>query len=232
MHAIFTSRLQRLLKDRDGVSALEFALILPFMALLFFGSIELSLYIEADRRVTSTASTLGDLSARLDKMTYCDIEDILNASTLLIRPNSASEVKMRISAIRDDGGAAKVSWSHARNMGAFNDDETLTLANGVLPGNGEVIMAEVSYDYNSALGYFFPTTQTLDDYFYLRPRQDNTLPWQGSRTDPGNCNLPVVNNLGACTGNCGNGKGNGGGNGTANEGNGVGPGGNNGKGGG
>ena len=50
--------------DDDGISAIEFALVAPFLALLYFGCIELSLMMQTDRRVTSAASTMGDLVAR------------------------------------------------------------------------------------------------------------------------------------------------------------------------
>ena len=62
------SRLRSLLgrfgKAREGAAAVEFALILPFMLMLYAGSIELSDLINVDRRITVISSTVGDLVAR------------------------------------------------------------------------------------------------------------------------------------------------------------------------
>ena len=54
-------RLRRLIGDERGVSAVEFALLLPLMLTLYLGAVEVSQGIGADRKVTLTARTIGDL---------------------------------------------------------------------------------------------------------------------------------------------------------------------------
>ena len=56
----------RLASDERGVAAVEFALILPFLLLLFLGTIEASSLITVDRRVNVISGTVGDLVARTD----------------------------------------------------------------------------------------------------------------------------------------------------------------------
>lgn len=41
--ADFRLQLRRFARDRSGVSALEFAIVLPFMLLLYIGSVELGM---------------------------------------------------------------------------------------------------------------------------------------------------------------------------------------------
>ena len=157
--------------DKRGVAAVEFALILPFMAVLYFGSIEVSLMISADRKVTQTASALADLVARTDEMDTAQMNDVFNAATALFTPYSASTAQMRVTSFVDSGGGvAKVAWSKGRNAGVRNTGDTVTLEPGVLPAGGSVIMAEVVYPYQSALGVFMPEGVTLHETFYLRPR--------------------------------------------------------------
>ena len=71
--------------NEDGLAAIEFALTLPLLTILYFGTIEASMMVETDRRVTSTASTIADLVSRTREVNYCEIEDIFYASSRIIR---------------------------------------------------------------------------------------------------------------------------------------------------
>jgi Flp pilus assembly protein TadG len=167
------------LADRRGVAAVEFALILPFMAILYFGSIEVSLMISADRKVSQTASSLADLVARTDEIDTAQITDVFDAATALFEPYNAATAQMRVTSVVDSGGGvAKVAWSKARNAAVRNVGDTITLEPGVLPTGGSVIMAEVVYPYQSALGVFMPEGMTLHETFYLRPRNSPKVEWK------------------------------------------------------
>ena len=52
-------RIRRLIGDERGVSAVEFAMLLPLMLTLYLGAVEVSQGIGADRKVTLTARTVG-----------------------------------------------------------------------------------------------------------------------------------------------------------------------------
>jgi hypothetical protein len=60
-------------------------------------------------------------------------------------------------------------------MTPYTVDATISVPTGIVPEDGSVIFAEVEYDYDSALGYFFTTTKTLSDEFYLRPRRTDRV---------------------------------------------------------
>jgi Flp pilus assembly pilin Flp len=50
--------------DCEGIAAVEFAMIVPIMAIMFIGAVELSQAITVDRRVSQVASSTADLVAR------------------------------------------------------------------------------------------------------------------------------------------------------------------------
>ena len=54
----------RLVRDIRGVSAVEFALVLPLMVALYLGLAEASQAIAIDRKVTLTAHALSDLASQ------------------------------------------------------------------------------------------------------------------------------------------------------------------------
>lgn len=182
--------LHRFWKNKDGVAALEFALILPLLAVLYFGTIEVSFLVEADRRVTATSSTIADLVARTNEVNYCEVEDIFYASSRIIRPSNSNLVKLRVSSIVEDSksGNTVVEWSQARGgETAYNKGTKLVVDKGVMPTSGSVIFAEVEYKYDTPFQYVIPSTSTLKQTFYLRPRQSEKVVWVGSSSDPGNC---------------------------------------------
>ena len=49
------------------VAAVEFALIVPLMLVLFFGTVEFSSGVAVDRKVTLVARTLSDLTSQNDR---------------------------------------------------------------------------------------------------------------------------------------------------------------------
>lgn len=167
----FMSRLGRFFKNRDGVSAVEFALILPVFATLYFGSIEVSFLMTVDRKVTHTASALGDLTARGTVLTRTEVGDIFAASRALFEPYDGSQAEMRVTSIQRNNGRNEVVWSESQNMTAYAEGSEVSVPNGLLQNGDSVIMAEVAYDYNSTLGYFLPSARRLDETFYLRPRR-------------------------------------------------------------
>lgn len=57
-------KIQGFRKDSEGVAAVEFALISPILLLLFIGTIEVSLMIAVDRKISRTSSAIADLIAQ------------------------------------------------------------------------------------------------------------------------------------------------------------------------
>lgn len=165
----------------SGVSAVEFALIAPLLILLYLGSVELSFLMQVNRRVTSTAAGLGDLTARLATVTDDDMSEMFQAAGVMLEPYDVTKSRMRITSIVDSGdGVAKVDWSDAYGMSPLNEGQTVTVPEGIMPSPGSVILAEVEYDYSSEIGYIIQTSKTIEDEFYLRPRRVTNIPRTGS----------------------------------------------------
>lgn len=163
--------------NEKGVSAVEFALIAPVLVLIYFGCIELSLLMRADRRVTATASSLGDLTARLTSVSDQDMQEMYNAAVVMMQPYSAEVARMRITSVVDTGdGQTKVSWSDGFNIDAYTKGANITVPAGLVPSPGSVVVAEVEYDYQSKVGFVLDTSRTVKDTFYLRPRRVTSIP--------------------------------------------------------
>jgi Flp pilus assembly protein TadG len=169
------TKLRRFFRAESGISAVEFALIAPLMAMIYFGCIELSLMMTLDRKVTGATAALGDLTSRSSTVTNADLTDIFEATRMVMQPNDMTGSRMRVSSLYEDDGQVKVGWSDGCNLTAYPDDQVVTIPDNLIPTDGTIIMAEIEYDYVSGIGYFFSTSKTLTDKFYLRPRRVDSI---------------------------------------------------------
>ena len=97
----FATRLRRFRNDRRGIAAVEFALVLPVLIVMYFGTVELTRILDANRKLTLFARTLGDLSGRADNPnpTANDMATIAGAATAILRPLDASGLQIVVNAM-------------------------------------------------------------------------------------------------------------------------------------
>ena len=171
-------------KNIEGVAAVEFALILPLLALLYLGGIELSLLMQADRRVTTVTATIGDLASRQTTLNNDDVSDIFDAARIIISPLDPALAQMRLSSlVADNNGQVTVEWSDGCNTTPRADGSSVgDLPQGIVPAGGSIILAEVMYEYDSLVNFLTDgengraiSDVTLDDRFYLRPRRTEVI---------------------------------------------------------
>ena len=182
----------RLRRNDEAVAAVEFALIVPFLITLYFGSIEAAALYAVDKRVDSISSTIGDLFAQWDpedgKISTGSTStwtNYINASTGIMSPYSTSGLKIVVSFVQvKNDGTTKVLWSKAnaagtaKTTGSSYGDSTIaasTSMNSVSRG-GCVIAAEVTYSYLPLLGQVFKVALNLKHSNYFLPRFGSTAP--------------------------------------------------------
>ena len=168
--------LRRFATDKRGVSAVEFAMLLPLMITLYIGGVEVSSAIAVDRKVTQVARTLGDLVAQSTAVNATDMTNILNAASSVVQPYSPSLIKVTVSRVDvDSNQVAKVVWSKTQNGTARAVNATVTLPAALNTANTSLIWAETQYTYTPAIGYVITGPLTLHDQIYMRPRLSDTV---------------------------------------------------------
>jgi len=169
-------RFARLHRDERGVSAVEFAMLLPLMLTLYLGAVELSQGIGADRKVTLTARTIADLVSQVSSINNSDMTNSLNAASAVIAPFPVGNLKVTVSCISvDANGKATVSWSDSLNGTARAKGSTVTLPAALVVPSSSLIWSEVQYAYTPTIGYVVSGTLTLKDQIYMRPRLSDTV---------------------------------------------------------
>jgi Flp pilus assembly protein TadG len=169
-------RLALFLRDRRGVSAIEFAILLPIMVTLYLGSVEASQGLATNRKITLTAHTLADLATQYTDITNADMTNILNAGSAIIAPYSASSLNEVISELSVDAqGQATVVWSDTLNGTARAVGQIVAVPASLAVPNTYLILAEVQYGYDPTYGYVMTGTVSLNDQSFMHPRQSASI---------------------------------------------------------
>lgn len=174
-------KVRQLARDTRGVSALEFALILPFMISMYIGAVEFSHALTVDRRVTSVASAAADLVAQSKQASSATVQDTFTAANSIMMPYSTTPITIVLTSVEaDQNNDTTVSWSCGLNAAAHADDAAFTLPAGLTQPFTSIIVAEVTYNYTPPIGEFISGSISLTETFYLRPRRSLTVEWDGA----------------------------------------------------
>ncbi len=164
-------RLSRFTRDRSGVSAVEFAFIAPVMIGLYLGCTEISDGVAADRKVSLVVDALSNLSAQVTTISTADMTNILNASSSIIAPYSANNLKATLSCLKiDANGKVTVAWSATLNGTARAVGSSVTVPSALAVPSTQLLFGEASYAYTPIVGYTITGTLTLSDHMYMAPR--------------------------------------------------------------
>lgn len=155
--------LRPLCEDKSGMAATEFALLLPVTVMLFFGVLEVSDAMMANRRVVNATNSLADLITQEKKVSTSQVDDIFSGVSSMIQPSDPTNLSLRIVSITVDPGADPdspsddkivVEWSRDKTgatpyaVGAEYDKISDTT---IIKPNTSLVIAEMIYEYESGL---------------------------------------------------------------------------------
>ena len=173
----------KLRRDKSGVAAIEFAMIVPIMVMLFFGTVEFSQALTVDRRVAQIASTMADLMAQYDSLSTTQIDNIHTVAKSLILPYDETPLKVGVWNLKKTGTAQPIATGGKAYAGAVNR-QGQTYAETVPPGLLDdqatgvdvcVVMSEVEYAFTPTIGQWLTNGITLREKFYLKPRKSTCV---------------------------------------------------------
>jgi len=170
--------IRRLVRERRAVSAVEFALLVPVMLVLFLGGTEITQGITIKRKVTIATRTIADLVAQDMSITNSEMSTIFSATGSVLAPYPAANLKMVVSNVQIDAdGNATVVWSEGHNGGTPRATKSaVTLPDGLDAfKKTSLIWAETEYKYTPTIGYVISGSIDLKDKLYLRPRLTNCI---------------------------------------------------------
>jgi Flp pilus assembly protein TadG len=170
------SAVRLLASQSGGLAAIEFAIILPLMLLLYLGSFEIAQAVSLKRQVALTASTVANIVTQYATISKTgEMPDILDASSVVLTPYPVSNAIVVVSCITVDGnGKATVTWSQALPSGdARSTGQPVTLPPGLDVPNTSVVLGETTYAYSPLMDFMHIGTLNLYSSVYMSPRSSS-----------------------------------------------------------
>lgn len=181
-------RSRNLQHEQSGLAAVEFALILPIMLLLFLGSFETTNLVLAHMKLEASAETAADLVAQTRVNTVlqsADFTSVTNAAKQILTPlpTSGALLKIAFASVTYNTGSAVIDWHTEVNSATPITTATIpnnvSLANLGNQTNGStdsVIIVTLTYSYSSPFTYVLSSSYTLTESAFNRPRYMNCVP--------------------------------------------------------
>jgi len=190
----------RFIDSNRAVAALEFAMIMPMLLLLFLGSFDAGNAISVYAKVRAATYSLAAITNQYGDGTnpnYLPISTtamtaITGATSAILAPYASSGTTVVISQIKATSATvAVVSWSYAVNGTALTQGAPFA----GLPTNFAAntcnrtypcyaIFAQVSYTFTPMFGAFLTGPITLADSLYTTPRVSTCVQYNGT---PSSC---------------------------------------------
>ncbi|NNC35942.1 MAG: pilus assembly protein [Hyphomonadaceae bacterium] len=184
----------RTLKNRDGIAAIEFALIAPIMIGLYIGLAEISLLVTADRNVSHAASVTGDLATQVESLDVAEVENIFQATIAVMNTSYAKSadvtVDMRSFEVDSDGNKVEIGYAKL-GSGLPTKFDPSGVNSTLLNETSGLVVTRISYNYKSPSREFVGTP-TLSETFMLKPRKSATIPFVNGVGSTITCSLSLV----------------------------------------
>jgi len=179
--AIIT-RWRRLPRDRRGVAAVEFALIVPVVIIVYMGGFEVMEASTVYRKLTDTTVQLANVTAQYTALTQDDANNVLAASAQIMTPYPTADLSIVLSEVTvNSGGVGQVAWSCKWPGGGActPGGGTVTMPAGFQTVGASYILVQTAYQYEPVIGGAFVKPIKMTNQIFMLPRSSPTIPYKG-----------------------------------------------------
>ena len=183
-----THALKRFCRNVRGAAAVEFALLLPLMLIIWGGIVEIGNVHFAGRKVALATQSIADLIAQERAVSDAELANLAQAGNAIMFPYPSGNMSYHMQSIATDadGGIdATLGWLRTFGAAGGGGDPVLPPEVGFLLSNDSTIYVRVAYTYTpvSVLGTIAGINAVLTglaftEEAFAKPRRINIIPIQ------------------------------------------------------
>jgi Flp pilus assembly protein TadG len=168
-------RLTAFFKHRGGAAAVEFALIIPTIMLLYYGMVEGTQAMLAKRRAGYLTTAVGDLVTQKAQVSAADVDGIFAASTAVLKPFPTDDIAIRVTSIQmDETGKPIKVWTRAQ--GTIPEADLASIPDSLKQPNMAIVRAETIYKFKTPFQRMLPGEFEFKHKMDVRPRTGVAVP--------------------------------------------------------
>ncbi|SKA21882.1 TadE/TadG family type IV pilus assembly protein [Consotaella salsifontis] len=168
----------RFVADVAAVGAVEFALVAPFLLVLYLGGAETAIAVSINRKVHHAATAVNDLVTQSSTtLTAADVMDMMSVGGTTLQPYGSAPFGIKVTAVSiNAAGEATAAWSCSRGMAKDAAGTKITLpAEFRALKNMQIVVSQTLYRYVPLGGYGLNTPIDMGETAYLYPRISSTI---------------------------------------------------------
>jgi Flp pilus assembly protein TadG len=162
--------LNQWIDDRDGVAAVEAALIFPILLTLMLGTFDIGNGILANQKTIRASQIVADLITRQRTVSEADIDEAVDGGRLAFETISSDTYGVDIVSIRfDEDGDPEIAWRETRGMSPKAD--VLEAVESLSEPNGGVVVVSVEYLFEPVFAGFVVDAIPMQEIAFARGRK-------------------------------------------------------------
>lgn len=172
-----------LLKDRRGISAIEFSLLFPIIAALLAGTVDFGQALMVDRKMNQVVATTSDMIAQNSSWTTTGADNILSGAATILQPFNTSKLTLLVAVINiDKDDNQTVVWSRAYNTSPLADGSKspVPIPENIEEKDVQMVVSKATYSLSTPFATFLKPVTGVSSYNYTRtsidrPRRSDTI---------------------------------------------------------
>ena len=168
----------KLRRDDRGVAALEVALLVPVVIIVYAAGFEIAQASTVYRKVTDTTVQLANVTTQYTQVAQSDLSTVAAATSQIMSPYPTSSLTTTISEVGTDASNhATVQWSEKYPSGTgLAKNSAVTLPTGFATPSSYYILVQTTYTYTPTIGSAFVSSIPMTNQIFMVPRGSASIP--------------------------------------------------------
>lgn len=165
------------IRDDRGVSAVEFALIVPLILVLLIGMVDINEALTVYRKMRQISSTVTDLVAQRSEVSPAEVTMTLAGSASLLAPYDTTDLDIVLSVVNVKPTGQTIAWSRAFQATAepAGTQPDFPVPADLAENGVQVVAVRVDYRFDTLSsvlleGILGRSGYVMQDTMYERPR--------------------------------------------------------------